>query len=178
MTRFHATFTDHITPSGWKLSRALRRLDVRTEPFDHENNKGADGYSYDRVLAISPRPRMWSPPIIAAHELAHIVLGHTAHVRSVTELALPLTSIPFARFEREAHMVAKAVGYGMELDQDDFKLDLVQKYIDHVSNDENAALDSRSAVRLARATLTILDAGLKSRDKVSYRATFTSEGVS
>lgn len=178
MTRFHATFTDHVTPSGWKLSRALRRLDVRTEPFDYENNYGADGYSYDRVLSIRPDPRMWSPPIIAAHELAHIVLGHTAHVKSVRELALPISSIPFAQFELEAHTVAKSVGYCMELTDDEFKVELVQKYIDYIRNDEDVRLENRHALRLARAVLTIVEAGEKSRDKVSYRATFTSEGVS
>jgi hypothetical protein len=181
MTRFHATFTDHVTPSGWKLSRALRRLDVTTEPFDYKNNKGADGYSYDRVLSIRPDARMWSPPIIAAHELAHIVLGHTAHVRSVQELALPISSIPFAQFELEAHMVAKAVGYCMELTDEEFKVALVQKYIDYIKNDEDVRLTDRHAVRLARAVLTIVEAGEKSRpqrdDELTYSARFTSVGA-
>jgi hypothetical protein len=181
MTRFHATFTDHVTPSGWKLSRALRRLDVSTEPFDYKNNRGADGYSYDRVLSIRPDARMWSPPIIAAHELAHIVLGHTAHVRSVQELALPTSSIPFAQFELEAHTVAKAVGYCMELSDEEFKVALVQKYIDYIKNDEDVRLENRHAMRLARAVLTIVEAGEKSRpqqsDELTYSARFTSVGA-
>jgi hypothetical protein len=182
MTRFHATFTDYVAPSGWKLSRALRRLDVTTEPFDYKNNKGADGYSYDRVLSIRPEPRMWSPPIIAAHELAHIVLGHTAHVRSVQELALPISSIPFAQFELEAHAVAKAVGYCMELNDEEFKVELVQKYIDYIRNDEDVrpVLQLR-ALRLACAVQAIVEAGEKSRpqrsDDLTYSARFTSVGA-
>lgn len=182
MTRFHATFTDHVTPSGWKLSRALRRLDVTTEPFDYKNNRGADGYSHGRVLSIRPEPRLWSPSIIAAHELAHIVLGHTAYVISTHELALPSESIPYAQFELEAHLVAKSVGYGMKLPAEEFKVDLVQKYIDYVKSDEDTRLSTRHAQRLARAVLTILEAGEKSRpqhddDELFYKVLFTSVGV-
>lgn len=168
MTEFHASFTDYVAPSGWKLSRALRRLDVTTEEFDYANNETADGYSHGRVLAIRSDPRTWTLPIIAAHELAHIVLGHTTYLLSVQEMGLSQSVIPFAQFEVEAHAVAKAVGYGMELTPKDFRLELVQQYID-IAKEAIPPLHEKASVRMARAALTILEAGERSRGTQSEK---------
>lgn len=160
MTKFDVTFRDYVAPSGWKLSRAMRRLGVRSEPFNYADNDGADGYSHGRTLSIRPDPRLWTVPVIAGHELAHIVLGHTRFVATVQELGLPFATIPLVRFEVEAHMVAKAVAYGLGLTSEDFNADLVQQYIDtHVESAGRP--DDAIALRLANATLTILDAGTK-----------------
>ena len=181
MTNFHASFIDYVAPSGWKLSRALRRLDVATEDFDYANNEGADGYSHGRVLAIRSDPKMWTLPIIAAHELAHIVLGHTAYVLSAREMGLKRWFVPFDQFELEAHAVAKAVGYGMELAPQDFRLELVQRYID-AAKENVPPLHQKAAVRLAKATLTILEAGERSRkanvvqEEMYYKVIFSSVG--
>lgn len=160
MTRFDVTFRDYVAPSGWKLSRAMRRLNVGSEPFNYERNGGADGYSYERVLSIRPEPKLWTVPVIAAHELAHIVLGHTHYAQTVTELGLPTTEIPFIRFEVEAHIVAKAVAYGLGVDPAEFQADLVQKYIDAHTRAAGRP-DDEAVTRLANAVLTILDAGEK-----------------
>ena len=160
MTRFDVTFRDYVAPSGWKLSRAMRRLDVRSEPFNYVTNNGADGYSHGRTLSIRPDPKLWTVPVIAGHELAHIVLGHTKFVTSVQELGLPYATIPLVRFEVEAHMVAKAVAYGLGLAPEDFDEHLVQQYIDtHI--EAAGRPDDTVALRLANAVLTILDAGTK-----------------
>jgi hypothetical protein len=158
MSRFDSTFCDYTAPSGWRLSSALEALDIITEPFDHERNAGADGYSYDRTLAINPQARLWSVPVIAAHELAHIVLGHTEFIVHIEDNGLPKSAIPFAQFELEAHQVAKAVGYGLQLTDAEFSVDLVQQYID-AFREVTLPLDDTDAIRLSRAVLTILDAG-------------------
>ena len=158
MTHFHATFRDYTAPTGWRLSNALKALNVTTEPFDHIRNKGADGYSYDRVLAINPEPGIWSVPIIAAHELAHIVLGHTEFVSTLEVNKIGPWAIPHAQFELEAHTVAKAVAFGLELSAEDFPRHLVDRYIDSCKSDA-PPLTNRDAVRLCRAVLDILAAG-------------------
>lgn len=159
MTRFDVTFRDYIAPSGWRLSTALEVLDITTEAFDHANNAEADGYSHNRVLAINPQARLWTVPIIAAHELAHIVLGHTELVASVQSSKVPKWVIPFAQFELEAHSVAKAVSFGLDLSDGERQTDLVQQYIDNLT-EVAPPLRDNDAVRLARATLSILQAGL------------------
>lgn len=157
-TRFDVTFRDYVAPTGWTLSRALEALDISTERFDYRANDGADGYSHDRVLAIRPEPKLWTVPIIAAHELAHIVLGHTAFVVSVRELGLPSEEIPLAQFEMEAHRVARAVAFGLELTPEEFNRELVEHYITAAQNHAEPISDE-CAIRLARATLDILKAG-------------------
>lgn len=159
MTRFDTTFRDYVAPTGWTLSRALEVLDVSTEPFDYERNSGADGYSYSRVISIRPNPGLWSTPVIAAHELAHIVLQHTEFVHKVEQLGVSIMEIPFAQFELEAHMVARAVCFGLELPPEDFPLDMIQRYIDSIKKHAEPMTED-CAVRLAWATLEILDAGL------------------
>jgi hypothetical protein len=69
----------------------------------------------------------------------------------------------------------------MELSDEEFKVALVQKYIDYIKNDEDVRLENRHAMRLARAVLTIVEAGEKSRpqqsDELTYSARFTSVGA-
>lgn len=160
MTRFDPTFRDYTAPSGWNLARALTRLDVTTEPFDYVNNKRADGYSYQRILSIRPDLKMWSVPVVAAHELAHIVLAHTAFLQVVVETKMPKEVIPFARFEIEAHTVALMVTSEMELGSDDQQA-LIRRYIHdiRVQYGDWYELDRE---RLTLAAEAILDAGAES----------------
>lgn len=158
MTRFDVTFRDYTAPTGWTLSRALEVLDVRTEEFNYKKNEGADGYSYARTLSIRPDPRLWSVPVIAAHELAHIVLGHTAYVLTVENMGLPSKVIPFNHFELEAHAVARAVTLGLGISPAERQDNLVQRYIDLLI-ETVGDLDEYGVRRLSEATLTILEAG-------------------
>lgn len=160
MTRFDATFRDYIAPNGWRLSTALECLDVTTEAFDHVNNAGADGYSHARVLAVNPEPKLWNVPIIVAHELAHIVLGHTTFVLSAVELRQQgiNVEVPLARFELEAHTVARAVSCGLGLSERERQGSLVRHYIDGFAR-QCEPLSDADAIRLAWATVNILEAG-------------------
>lgn len=159
MTSFDVTFLDYTTQEGWQLARALEVLEVTTESFNYERNPHADGYSYLRVLSIRPSPALWTVPVIAAHELAHIVLEHTKYVAIVEDLGLDTSEIPFGQFELEAHMVAKAVCIGLGLGPEEFNRELMQCYIDSARAQADPLSDS-DAIRLARATLQILEAGL------------------
>lgn len=158
MSFFDLTFRDYTAPTGWRLSRALKALDVSTESFDSVNNAGADGYSHHRTLSINPSPRVWSVPVIAAHELAHILLGHTEFVASLEVNGLSAAMIPHAQFELEAHTVAKAVALGLGLTGTEFSRELVDGYIAAAQQDAPRLTDA-DAIRLARVVLDILDAG-------------------
>lgn len=157
MTRFDVTFRDYVSPGGWKLSRAMRRLDVSSEPYNYRHNDDADGYSYLRTLSIRPDPQLWTTPIIAAHELAHIVLGHTFFAFAVRELGVD-TPIPVIRFEVEAHTVAKAVAHGLKLDPAEWRADLVQEYIE-AHRQEIGPVDDQTLEGLVDAAVVILEAG-------------------
>jgi hypothetical protein len=59
----------------WSLAMALDALEIEQEPFAHIDGN-TQGYSYDHKFAISPVAA--HPMKTTFHELAHIVLGHTA----------------------------------------------------------------------------------------------------
>lgn len=62
---------------GWDATRALAALDVREIPFDMPNGNIL-GYAIERRIAINPvNPE---PERTRFHEIAHILLGHTAEV--------------------------------------------------------------------------------------------------
>jgi antirestriction protein ArdC len=58
----------------WSLDRALEALDIKRVPYTMLD-ANASGYSYNRNLAISPVDE--HPLTTAAHEIGHILLGHT-----------------------------------------------------------------------------------------------------
>jgi N-terminal domain of anti-restriction factor ArdC len=60
---------------AWSLDRALEKLDIRRVPYEMLD-ANASGYAYDRNLAISPMDE--HPLMTAAHEVGHILLGHTS----------------------------------------------------------------------------------------------------
>jgi len=60
---------------GWTEDRALAALDVAREPFALMDGN-CQGYARARVVAVSPLAQ--HPEKTLFHELAHVVLGHTA----------------------------------------------------------------------------------------------------
>lgn len=59
----------------WSYAEALAALDITEVPFAHHDGN-TQGYSTGRNLAVSPVAA--APMKTAMHEIAHIVLGHTA----------------------------------------------------------------------------------------------------
>lgn len=64
----------------WSEARALEALKITREPFQHYDGN-AHGYSKERRLAINPLAT--HPRRTLMHEMAHIVLGHTADPASL-----------------------------------------------------------------------------------------------
>jgi antirestriction protein ArdC len=60
---------------AWDSSRALTALDVTEVPFDSTNGNVL-GFARDRSIAVSPLSPM--PHKTRFHEIAHVLLGHTA----------------------------------------------------------------------------------------------------
>jgi antirestriction protein ArdC len=62
-------------PPGWDKARALAALDITESPFEHHNGN-VQGYARQRSVAVSP---IAAHPIKTLfHEIAHVVIGHTA----------------------------------------------------------------------------------------------------
>ena len=60
---------------SWDAERALKALDVAEIPFDHTDGNTL-GYARERAIAINPLNPL--PHKTRFHELAHVLLGHTA----------------------------------------------------------------------------------------------------
>jgi antirestriction protein ArdC len=70
----------------WNAERALATLDVNEIPFKHPNGN-ALGYAVDRSIAINPVNPL--PHKTRFHELAHVLLGHTAEGMQSDEEVTP-----------------------------------------------------------------------------------------
>jgi hypothetical protein len=62
-------------PAGWDRARALAALDVIELPFDHLDGN-VQGFARGRAIAVSPLAA--NPFKTTFHELAHVLIGHTA----------------------------------------------------------------------------------------------------
>jgi antirestriction protein ArdC len=62
-------------PAGWDKARALAALDITEIPFEHHNGN-VQGYARQRSVAVSPIAAHTIKTLF--HELAHVVIGHTA----------------------------------------------------------------------------------------------------
>ena len=60
---------------SWDAERALAALNIEQIPFDHTDGNCL-GYARDRAIAINPVNPL--PHKTRFHELAHVLLGHTA----------------------------------------------------------------------------------------------------
>ena len=67
---------------GWSKEQALSGLDIAEVPFS-ETNGNIQGYAIRRQVAINPLAE--HPHRTLMHELAHVVLGHTAEMMSDSE---------------------------------------------------------------------------------------------
>jgi antirestriction protein ArdC len=86
-------------PPGWDKARALSALDVTEIPFDHYNGN-VQGFARLRSVAVSPIAA--HPLKTLFHEIAHVVIGHTAESemhddertpRSIRELEAEATAM-------------------------------------------------------------------------------------
>ena len=136
------------TPPTWNQAAALEALDITTIPFDGDGN--CQGFARGREVAVSPIAA--APFKTLAHEVAHVVLGHTdggVTVLDGEELRRDLREV-------EAESVALLVAGSLELDG----LEYSRGYIQHwMKVGGHEAIPEKNAQRIFKAADTILRAG-------------------
>lgn len=130
----------------WERSQALAALDITEAPFDLIDGN-VMGYAKGREVAISPvNPH---PFKTLFHEIAHVLLGHTAKGEQA-DSEIPSRNLCEAEAEAVALLCCEALGLP--------GADLSRGYIQHWWGLGNA-IPERSAQRVLRAADQILKAG-------------------
>lgn len=132
-------------PPTWDKANALAALNVTEIPFDLMNGN-VQGFARDRSVAISPVAV--APFETLVHELAHIVLGHTAELQLSTSDRTPKNIM-----EVEAESVALLVLGSLN----EPGLGACRGYVQHWLQGQE--IPERSAQRIFKAADTILRAG-------------------
>jgi hypothetical protein len=145
---------------SWCLNRAAEALDVTLVEMDSDGwlPEGTQGWSKfcretrRRVMAVSYESHL-PPELIAFHELAHLVLGHSLLPRSLQVLA-------YADCEVQAMKVALALGEELLPDSADQWRQEVVEYIEEYESQRfmDETEDEQEMVRLA--IVEIREAGL------------------
>jgi hypothetical protein len=129
---------------GWDLQKALDKLGIREVPFEGMNGN-VQGYSRGLEFAINPVAVDRRKTV--AHELGHIVLGHTTHY-----------DLDMHRGMREFEAEATAYLFMNEVGLLDEETAAHSRgYVQHWLDGERP--DDKSIQRVFRATEAILRAG-------------------
>lgn len=137
----------------WDPCRAFVALAVQEVPFDHLDGNCL-GFARDRSIAVNPLNPM--PHRTRFHELAHIVLGHTAEAdTALTDSELTPRSLREVEAEAVALVCLEALGLpGSEH---------CRGYVQHWNQRRDAEpIPERSAQRVFKAADQILKAGVES----------------
>ena len=131
---------------SWDADRALAALDVEQIPFDRTDGNCL-GYARDRAIAINPVNPL--PHKTRFHELAHVLLGHTAEGEQAdTEMT------PRNLRECEAEAVALLCCAALELPGVDECRGYIQSWWG-----QGHEIPERSAQRILKTADQILKAG-------------------
>lgn len=130
----------------WDASRALAALDITEEPFAHLDGN-TQGYAKGRTIAVSPLADL--PYKTRFHELAHVVLGHTAESMLHDD-----ERTPRSLREVEAESVALLCVDALGLPGADYSRGYIQSW-----NASGEPVPERSAQRIFKAADQILRAG-------------------
>ena len=131
---------------AWNASRALAALSVEQIPFDATDGNCL-GYARDRAIAINPVNPL--PHKTRFHELAHVLLGHTAEgLQADTEIT------PRSLRECEAEAVALVCCAALELPGVEECRGYIQSWWG-----QGQAIPERSAQRVLKVADQILKAG-------------------
>lgn len=129
----------------WDAGTALAVLEIEEKPFEHTDGN-CQGYAVGKSIAISPVAEY--PHKTRFHELAHIVLGHTAE-GAMTDSARTPKDIR----EVEAESVAYILGALLGLPGDAESRGYIQHWL------QGNEIPERSAQRIFTAADKILKAG-------------------
>ncbi len=138
---------------GWDRARALAALDIAEIPFD-ELDGNIQGYARKRQIAISPVAAM--PHKTRFHELAHIVLGHTAELDFTDSEQTPKNLR-----EAEAEAVALILCESLNLPGAEFARGYIQMWC------KGDVIPEKSAQKIFGAADKILKAGATAAAEVS-----------
>lgn len=139
-----------LTIPDWDQARALETLGIVEEPFTSTDGN-CQGYARQRSIAVSPIAEL--PHKTRFHELAHVVLGHTAEAEAgLSDSDLTPRSLREVEAEAVALVCLEALGLpGAEHSRG---------YIQHWNERREAEpIPERSAQRIFKAADQILKAG-------------------
>jgi antirestriction protein ArdC len=131
----------------WDSDRALAALQIDEVPFDATDGNIL-GFARDRSIAISPLNPL--PHKTRFHELAHVLLGHTAESGHADS-----EQTPRSLRECEAEAVAMLCCAALELPGVEFSRGYIQSWWG-----SGNAIPERSAQRILKAADQILKAGI------------------
>jgi hypothetical protein len=144
------------TVGDWNSDRALETLNVTEIPFDLMDGN-TQGYAIGRNIAISDVAV--SPMKTRFHELAHIVLGHTAEGTALTDGERTPRSLREVEAETVALICLEALG----MDGAEYARGYIQSWYKHYAaeshTDGEPAIPERSAQKIFKAADQILKAG-------------------
>lgn len=149
---------DPPTIPAWDHSRALAALGIAEEPFTSTDGN-CQGYARERTIAVSPVAELAHKTRF--HELAHVVLGHTAEAESgLTDSELTPRSLREVEAEAVALVCLEALGLP--------GADHCRGYIQHWNAHRGAEpIPDRSAQRIFKAADQILKAGTAAPEATS-----------
>ncbi len=130
---------------GWTKELALSNLQIEQISFD-ELNGNIQGYAKKRSIAISPLAQL--PHKTTFHELAHVVLGHTAEADFQDDERTPRDIR-----EVEAESVALLLCESLDLPGAEFSRGYIQHWL------KGDTIPEKSAQRIFGAADKILKAG-------------------
>ena len=139
----------------WSESTALAALKIERVPFEHVDGN-CQGYARDRTVSVSPIAFM--PHRTLFHELAHVLLGHTAE--SVGGLIDRDERTPRDLREAEAESVALICSESLALPGAEFSRGYIQQWL------RGQVIDARSAQRIFRTAQAVLRGGRRDGDDV------------
>jgi len=131
---------------GFEMDTALRTLNITRTPFD-EMNGNIQGFANGREIAVSPLAAL--PHKTTFHELAHVVLGHTASEKLVDG---EKTARHIREVEAESVDLICCETLGLE------GAEFCRGYIQHWLKTEKE-IPNHSAARIFAAATSILKAG-------------------
>lgn len=145
-----ADYASEVVTPEWDATRALEKLDITVVPFKYMDGN-VQGYARGRTIAVSPIAQF--PHKTRFHEMAHIVLGHTAEKGMSDEEHTP-RDIREVEAESVAYILCNILGLpGIEESRG---------YIQHWF--ANGTMTDKSAQRIFNAANKILNAGKPAKE--------------
>jgi hypothetical protein len=151
---------DNIQPQvipEWEAERALAALAIDQIPFDSTDGN-YQGFARKRQIAINPVAQL--PHKTIFHELAHVVIGHTAEADFADTEHTPRNLR-----EVEAESVALLCCEALNLAGADYCRGYIQNWLYQGVGYDAYAIPEKSAQRIFRAADQILRAGRPTREQ-------------